>query len=160
MTREEQDKLWAELSEESKESILSHYNGDTSGIGSQFDERKKIYERIFGSHNLKRKPTFEDILEWSQVQDLTSLHEKFEAIGDLMLVAKFLNKNEDGSDWVPDWEDENEIKWCPCIYQNRVKSNYMRNINKSLVHFRTEEILNQAIDILGEETIRTALGNY
>ncbi len=84
--------------------------------------------------------------------------EKLLAINKLMNVAKYLN-----GDWEPDWNNPCENKYyiymvrgCVkidrlCISPNSSISNY------ATVYFKSEELAQQAIDILGEDTIRLAL---
>ena len=71
-----------------------------------------------------------------------------------MNVAKYLN-----GDWQPDWDDENSRKWYIKIDGKKrilcVSGNYYIQI--SAIYFNTEELAKQAIEILGEETIRLAL---
>lgn len=75
------------------------------------------------------------------------------AINKLMNVAHYLN---DG--WEPDWEDNSEGKYCIifngfiCTVENNVWAN-----NGGVV-FKSMELAEQAIEILGEETIKLALG--
>lgn len=78
--------------------------------------------------------------------------EKIISIAKLMNVAKYLNWN-----WQPDWDNEDELKYF--INKNRVGIYVSRNNcnNFSIVYFKTKESAQQAIDILGEETIRLAL---
>ena len=83
---------------------------------------------------------------------------KLLAINKLMNVAKYLN-----GDWQPDWDDETEDK----VY---ISYNYITNeINfnehliyqSSYIYFKSKELAKQAIEILGEETIKlTFCTNY
>lgn len=77
---------------------------------------------------------------------------KLLAINKLMNVAKYLNCG-----WEPDWDNEDELKYF--INKNRAGIYVSRNNcnNFSIVYFKTKESAQQAIDILGEETIRFAL---
>lgn len=88
---------------------------------------------------------------------------KIIAINSLMLVAKYLN---DG--WIPDFkcrknyylsinsEDTLQIN---SVYYRNTDSVYYCNTNS--VYFKNEELAQQAIDILGEDTIKQALSpNY
>ena len=81
--------------------------------------------------------------------------EKILAINKLLNVAKFLNK-----DWKPDWSND-EDKWSLCVDPdtNKVKilKVYHSEVNRYIVYFRTEELAQQAIQILGEDTVRLAL---
>lgn len=78
--------------------------------------------------------------------------EKIIAIAKLMNVAKYLN-----GDWKPDWDNEYELKYLinkirAGIYVSRNNCN-----NFAIIYFKSKELAQQAIDILGEETIRLAL---
>lgn len=79
---------------------------------------------------------------------------KLLAINQLMNVAKYLN-----GDWKPDWNDDNEKKYTISLDRNNKKINITWNVlvNKCPVYFKTEELAQKAIDILGEETIKFAL---
>ena len=78
---------------------------------------------------------------------------KLIAINKLMNVAKYLNCY-----WKPDWNDLHKRKYY--IYSNNNNillisetiSNHSANI-----YFKSEELAKQAIEILGEETIKLAL---
>lgn len=185
MTREEQNKNWALLSEESKSHYRAEYKnrledskreiedpeggGDLTVLTSQYIADD--LEKIFGKHNLQPTLTYEDVareLYGSGINEkghFTTIpcigmkwDNKLQAIGRLLVVAKYLNKNVDGSDWMPDWENEDEPKWYLCIKQdNKINPYYMRNINWSTVYFRTKELAEQAAQILGEDVVRTAL---
>ena len=80
--------------------------------------------------------------------------EKLLAINMLMNVAKYRN---DG--WQPDWSKEEEGKYYIQI------ENVSKNLgidctglfNSAIVYFKSEELAEQAIEILGEETIKLAL---
>lgn len=80
--------------------------------------------------------------------------EKLLAINKLMNVAKYLN---DG--WQPDWEYVDENKYF--IFYNyklndiQIDSDLIYETN--CVYFKSKEVAKQAIEILGEETIKLAL---
>ena len=81
--------------------------------------------------------------------------EKLLAINKLMNVAKYLNEG-----WQPDWEYMHEDKYyiyidndCDKVLQ--ISSVY--DMQSSDVYFKSKELAQQAIEILGEETIRLAL---
>lgn len=80
--------------------------------------------------------------------------EKLLAINKLMNVAKYLN---DG--WQPNWINEEEGKYYIQIDNicNDLHIDCTGLFNDSIVYFKTEELAEQAIEILGEETIRLAL---
>lgn len=80
--------------------------------------------------------------------------QKLIAINKLMNVAKYLN-----GDWQPDWEDGDENKYYIEIeiLTNSLRINYTNLFNRSIIYFKSEELARQAIEILGEETIKLAL---
>lgn len=167
MTREQQDKLWNELSEETQQYYKEKYKFHLSNDGGcdlavlRSQTIVKELENMFGSHNLNPKPlTYEDIERELMNVDtwvLTSLCaskqmlNKLSAIYKLLMVAKYIN-----GDWKPDWED-GVSKWFLCIVEEEIETVCVARESYSIVYFRTEEIAKQAIQILGEETIRLAL---
>lgn len=81
--------------------------------------------------------------------------QKLLAINQLMNVAKYLN-----GDWQPDWDNYSENKYYIYIDQdlpNKVYISYCHALIINFVYFKTEELAQKAIDILGEETIKLAL---
>lgn len=189
MTREEQDKIWNDLSEESKTSLITQYNSyglnDTASVAS-----RRTMEETFGSHNLQTKLTYEDvarelfggkevafinsdgnidgfrciILDSASNPNICTSRkqaEKLLAINKLLNVAKFLNKNEDGSDWVPDFNNESQLWYLYIDYQSDEKGKIMidwkKNFQSEVVYFRTKELARQAVQILGEDAVKLAL---
>lgn len=79
--------------------------------------------------------------------------EKLLAINKLMNVAKYLN---DG--WQPNWEDINELKFCINIMGlNTISICNVYHSQSLHIYFKSKELAQKAIEILGEETIRLAL---
>lgn len=205
MRTEEQDKLWALLSEESKYHYQTEYNnrledakrnpeggGDLTVLTSQYIAED--LEKIFGKHNLQFL-TYEDIAnelftkkayccdfngKVIYIGCISSKHfdkliepnnctsqkqvEKLLAINKLLNVAKFLNKNEDGSDWVPtieDWDDLNSDFFTfgidPADNEVHVITVNKMRLATEIVYFRTKELAQQAVQILGEDVVITAL---
>lgn len=78
---------------------------------------------------------------------------KIIAIAKMMNVAKYLN----GEGWRPDW-NLNNTKGAYCIgyIDDTIKVFFSHPINMD-VYFKTKELAQQAIDILGEETIKLVL---
>lgn len=77
------------------------------------------------------------------------------AINKLMTVAYYLN---DG--WEPDWSDTNLSKY-HLYYDHHLKKiliDFNLNFQKAIVYFKSKELAQQAVKILGEETIKLALG--
>ena len=77
---------------------------------------------------------------------------KLSAINKLINVAKYLN-----GDWQPDWIDATEFKYYLLIENDGIKINYVDDICCADIYFKSRELAKQAIEILGEETIRLAL---
>lgn len=172
MTREEQDKRWNDLSEEKQLVIKNLYKGYSEGdLGAE-----KCFEELYGKHNLQPKLTYEDVARDLFGNDNKKQYgtfccpvfseehsDKLSAINVLLCTAKYLNKNEDGSDWVPDWSDGEQEK---CFIGIDNSDNKKLVIKKSwfgqyeIVYFRTDTLAQQAIEILGKDVVRTALGNY
>lgn len=172
MKKEEQDKLWAELPEKKQKEYKERYNSYLSSVGDEThltnhewgikEGEVKILIDMFGEHNLKPALTYEDVARELGTGDFKEFNNKLEAIGKLMAVAKFLNKNEDGSDWVPNFSDTSQNKWYLYIdYQSdkkgKIRIDWKNASQSALVYFRTREISQQAVQILGEEVVRTAL---
>lgn len=82
---------------------------------------------------------------------------KIIAINSLILVAKYLNKG-----WVPNFNSCKRRNYYITIRDNKLCLDYCFYINTgAVIYFRSEKLAQQAIDILGEETIRLALShNY
>lgn len=79
--------------------------------------------------------------------------EKLLAINKLMNVAKYLNGKEK-----LDFTDTSTQKWAPRLCSNgNIECCWAGTTISSLVYFKTPELLKQAIEILGEDTIRLAL---
>ena len=197
MTREKQDKLWAELSEEERNDKFNKYREYKNIINDKEYKGNKMFHTgfisacndIFGEHNFKPKDrTYKEVAEelfkngaWQIDEDyvdskivhneiITSIDgfnctserqvQKLKSINMLLNVAKFLNKNEHGDDWVPDFKNSTEAKWSIAINKENKpepKLFIYSNSNCSVVYFRTKELIEQAVQILGEDVVRTAL---
>lgn len=78
---------------------------------------------------------------------------KLLAINKLMNVAKYLNQ-----DWKPDWNNDGEYKYYIYIKRSDNKIDVDRCLYRNgHIFFKTKDLAKQAIDILGEDTIRLAL---
>lgn len=77
------------------------------------------------------------------------------AINKLMNVAEYLN-----GDWKPDWKNSNYSKWY--ITWNHRLCKFILDSGQVLqsnnVYFKTPDLALQAIEILGEEEVKLALG--
>jgi hypothetical protein len=79
------------------------------------------------------------------------------ALNKLMNVAKYLN-----GDWEPNWNNYNTTKWF-IFFDHDKKEIQTRSwyiINPGCVYFKSEELALQAIEILGEEEVKKALGIF
>lgn len=80
--------------------------------------------------------------------------EKLLALNKLMNVAYYLN---DG--WEPDWNDGTQFKYFIYWDTNKIiRIHHNIYFNCGVVYFKSKELAKQAIEILGEETIKLALG--
>jgi len=79
------------------------------------------------------------------------------ALNKLQTVANYLN-----GDWKPNWIIMNDPKFS--LYYNKSKEKIDMDChhyyNFGIVYFKTRELAWKAVEILGEETIKTALGVY
>ena len=83
--------------------------------------------------------------------------EQLLALNKLMNVAKYLNGN-----WKPNWNNYNTTKWF-IFFDHDKKEIQTRSwyiINPGCVYFKSEELALQAIEILGEEEVKRALGIF
>lgn len=79
--------------------------------------------------------------------------EKLIAINKLMNVAKYLN-----GDWKPNWEDDTELKYfITKTSSDELTICHVQWTNDINIFFKSGGLARQAIEILGEETIKTAL---
>ena len=112
-----------------------HYFVNSAGVISS------VYN-CMNNHNFKTNATSERQLE------------KLLAINKLMNVAKYLN-----GDWQPDWSDYTDYKYYICYVNNylRLAIEFNTVEQGNSIYFKSRELAKQAIDILGEETIKLAL---
>lgn len=78
--------------------------------------------------------------------------EKLLAINKLMNVAKYLN-----GDWQPNWDNFEEPKYYIITYTDNITIQSITGTRDIDVYFKSKELAKQAIEILGEDTIRLAL---
>lgn len=80
---------------------------------------------------------------------------KLLAINQLLNVAKYLN-----GDWQPDWNSP-DVKYKYFIYMeplnDKLYITFSTRYISSFIYFKTKELAQKAIDILGEKTIKLAL---
>lgn len=130
--------------------------------GYVIDEENSTFECI----RFKKKDniTFDTILERYKgaqenflISSTSYTHKlKLLAFNRLLYVAKYLN---DG--WIPDFNDIDQEKNVIVISDNNIIIRTVYTLdNPSLIYFKTMELARQAIDILGENTIRKAASIY
>lgn len=79
--------------------------------------------------------------------------EKLIAINKLMNVAKYLN-----GDWCPNWNEGNPKYFIGIKHtENIITIGCSNYYSYGIIYFESKELAQQAIEILGEETIRLAL---
>lgn len=174
-------RTWDNMPQEEKDKIRERWDTNEKFCKAEYNIE---LEDIFGKHNLRPQLTYDDVAkelynssagtfgiperDFSKKSDVKpwdyfgvyskEAQQKVIAIRKLLNVAKFLNKNEDGTDWVPDRQDG---MWT--IGVNRYDGTVipvetgMYNYGTEIVYFRTREIALQAIKILGEDTVKLAL---
>ena len=93
--------------------------------------------------------------EFSHLAKHSSQLEQILALNKLMNVAKYLNGN-----WKPNWEDPNHRKWIIKwdSYNCTFDTSYWTTYQTGTVCFKTPDLALQAIEILGEEEVKLALG--
>lgn len=131
--------------------------------GYEIDKENSTFERI-KFKKIKNTIRYEDIehklanaCDSRSVISVVSSDKqssKVIAINKLLNVAKYLNGT-----WSPNWEEVDEKKYfifiCPIDCYIGVKSATVHAYD--IAYFKSEELARQAIEILGKETIKTAL---
>lgn len=93
----------------------------------------------------------ESVLATSQQQ-----LQQIRALNKLMNVAKYLN-----GDWEPDWRSKQEKYYIVYDYWKYVLTTTCTNsFQSTLVYFKSPALAKQAIEILGEEEVKKALGIF
>lgn len=82
----------------------------------------------------------------------TNKHDKVKAILKLIKTAYYLNEG-----WEPNWDNEIESKYDFFLDHKKININRMRIHAHSICYFKSRELAEKAIEILGEDTIRLAL---
>lgn len=103
-------------------------------------------------HSYSLPLTIDGAIENIHYNDNEQQLKKLSALSKLQCVADYLN-----DDWQPDW-DSGEHKCFIAQQRNGVLRVYFTGENCGSVYFKSEELAKQAIEICGEDLIRTALG--
>lgn len=101
------------------------------------------------SHLLKGNPSIANNATSKQQS------EQLLALNKLMNVAKYLN-----GDWEPNWNDEFENKFCIHYTLGKLYLSSKQRANYGCVYFKSEKLALQAIEILGEDEVKKALGIF
>lgn len=115
------------------------------GFGTKFNGKIESLTRISDSTYYPNTALTKEQLEWLM------------ALNKLQNVANYLN---DG--WVPDWKDEHTEKyfiWYNHVF-NEIQTDYTYRHSVCDIHFKSRELAHKAIEILGEEEVKKALGVY
>lgn len=81
--------------------------------------------------------------------------EQLLAINKLMNVANYLN-----GDWEPNWNDEYEDKFYIHYALGKLYFSSKQRANYGCVYFKSKDLALKAIEILGEEEVKKALGIF
>jgi len=116
-----------------------------------FANKRAFYITVYG---ITKSSICESFVEDSNNCTSRKQAEKLLAINKLMNVAKYLN---DG--WQPDWNNEKEDKYFIAYNYaiNEIQTDADLVFQNSYIYFKSEELAQQAVNILGEEIIRLAL---
>lgn len=81
--------------------------------------------------------------------------EQLLALNKLINVAKYLN-----GDWEPNWNDKFEDKFYIYCLFGKLSICSKQRANHGCVAFKSEKLIHQAIEILGEKEVKKALGIF
>jgi hypothetical protein len=114
---------------------------------------KEHYVEYSGTINSSKTTRYhgENIIIATSIQQI----EQILALNKLMNVAKYLN-----GDWEPDWNDAYESKFYIYCLLGKLSICQKERANHGCAAFKSKEIANQAIEILGEEEVKKALGIF
>ena len=120
-----------------------------------FQDAKEHYVEYSGTITSSKTTRYygENIIIATSIQQIQQLL----ALNKLMNVAKYLN-----GDWEPDWHNSRETKWC-LFFDNckhKITASVWQTSHYGCIHFKSEELVLQAIEILGEEEVKKALGIF
>lgn len=95
------------------------------------------------------KKLFSDMIAYKKSVKCTTLEQarRLDAYNKLINIAKFLN-----GDWKPDFYGDHE-NWNICKDGDTFITMYTRTVDKGSVYFKNEELANEAIRLMGEESL-------
>lgn len=107
----------------------------------------------------KPEPTIDELVDKYLVSEfgisdiITVFPIKLQVIIKMLAVADYLNKG-----WKPDWSDADDLKYNIYFECDTINYKYDMHCRCNVCYFKTRELAQKAIEMLGEETIKTALG--
>ena len=142
--------------------------------GYVFDKDNSTNE-VIRFKPIKKKITYEDIIQELKAKNIgiyvrhgfttidsnlfiasTNQLEQLSALNKLMNVAKYLN-----GDWEPNWKSKQEKYYIVYDYWKFVLTVTCTNsFQSTLVYFESPLLAKQAIEILGEDEVKKALGIF
>lgn len=95
------------------------------------------------------KKLFSDMIAYKKSVKCTTLEQtkRLDAYNKLINIAKFLN-----GDWKPDFYGDHK-NWNICKDGDTFITIYTKTLNKGSVYFKNEELANEAIRLMGEESL-------
>lgn len=95
------------------------------------------------------KELFSDMIAYKKSVKCTTLEQakRLDAYNKLINIAKFLN-----GDWKPDFYGDHE-NWNICKDGDTFITMYTKTLDKGSVYFKNEELANEAIRLMGEESL-------
>jgi hypothetical protein len=116
---------------------------------------KEHYVEYSGTINSSKTTRYhgENIIIATSIQQI----EQILALNKLINVAKYLN-----GDWEPDFKNDNQHKYYISYDSDtkQLKIWFKQYMNDGSVYFKSEELVHQAIEILGKEEVKKALGIF
>ena len=186
--KQAQDERWNKLSQEEREGLMEAYkrNPDSCLFSTRYfgshnlnpqpltyeDVARELFEgkRYYRPNGCMDNRAYEeapkhDYQLYSGINCVSDEQgRKIIAINKLLNVATFLNKNEDGTRWKPDWENMTQADkvWSLGIDEGKIRPYYVDKYGakSEIVYFKTMFLAEQAKKILGEDTVSVALGEY
>ena len=110
---------------------------------SLYFKKEAYFVDMFGKIKYNKTTLYNDRNNCSSIEHI----ERWLSMNDLLNVACFLNEG-----WNPDWQNDKEEKFI-IVIQNGIATPQKTEIPASFVYFSSEEIIQQAIDILGEKEL-------
>lgn len=158
----EKAREWYEKGGELREVALQAYNEEELKALTYEEICKKLFanKSIYFIHDecieqvANNKGCYDYIVHYPNTGTSHRQLDKLFAINKLVNVAKYLNNG-----WEPDWSNKDEFKYClqyDAINYN-IEISYTSFIQKSCVYFKTRELAQQAIKILGYNCIKLAI---